>query len=606
MCGIAGFAATPSLGVDAIGSVQRMCKRMRTRGPDAEGVWADASGSIVFGHRRLAIIDTEPRSNQPMLSTDGRLAIIYNGEIYNFRELRSELEDVGDIFLTTSDTEVLLCLYRREGTKMLRRLRGMFAFAVWDSSDDSLFLARDPYGIKPLYYATIKDGFLFASQVKAMLASGLVSREPETAGLAGFYLWGSVPEPWTIYRDIRALKAGHWMRVRRGVPNTPVCWHDIRIHWQGECRVDSARDLQVRVREAVTDSVRAHLVADVPVSVFLSAGIDSSAVAGLAAGLGAKVEGITIGFEEFAGRNDDEAPEAQAIAAQYGLPHHVHIVTREEFEADLPLILSAMDQPSIDGVNTWFASKAAAERGYKVVLSGVGGDELFCGYPSFRQIPQLAAAGRWIGAQPLRPVLRALFTWLARRLHRPKLANLPDFCGGAEAIYFLRRGLFLPNELPDLMGADAASDGLQRLGFPLPNGQNAEARNGIARVGLMESTQYLRNQLLRDSDWASMGHCVELRTPLVDARLLETLGPHIHGFTRKRGKAMLARSPQNPLPDNIISRCKTGFGVPMAQWLARDKKVQPWRALPMLAAPGTPWARRWAYSVITQYRGDVA
>lgn len=574
-----------------------MVTRMHTRGPDAEGLWTSAG--IVLGHRRLAILDLGARANQPMVSTDGRYTIVFNGEIYNFRELRRELEAEGVAFRTTSDTEVLLALFAREGERMLPRLRGMFAFAIWDTQTRELFLARDPYGIKPLYYTRTKDGLLFASQVKALLASGLVSKERELAGLAGFYLWGSVPEPWTLFRDVFALPAGHWLRVRAGVPESPVCWHEIRQHWRGQGKQPSAQELQEHVRQAVTDSVRAHLVADVPVSVFLSGGIDSAALAGLASGLGAQVEGITIGFDEFADQHEDEVPMAAAIAAHYGLPHFVRRVSSTEFEQDIPRILDAMDQPSIDGVNTWFASKAAAERGYKVVLSGVGGDELFCGYSSFRQIPRTAALGRAIAAIPgARTLLGAPCAYLAKRRSQPKFAGVPAFMGSLEGAYFLNRSLFLPEELPALMGADMAREGLACLGGSPPGMTQADARDGAAAVGLLESTHYLRNQLLRDSDWASMGHSLELRTPLVDAALLETLGPYVSGFAGGAGKAMLARSPGKPLPESIINRPKTGFSLPMAQWLSEATDQGAGADLPLLSAPGTPWARLWARVVV--------
>jgi len=607
MCGIAGHVATTSVpALAAADAVRRMAGRMRPRGPDAEGEWSGEG--IVLGHRRLAILDLDGRANQPMLSADGRYAIVFNGEIYNFRELRRSLEAAGAVFRTTSDTEVLLALFAREGERMLPRLRGMFAFAIWDAQARELFLARDPYGIKPLYYAQTRQGLLFASQVKALLASGLVAKEIEPAGLAGFFLWGSVPEPWTLYRDVFALPAGHWMKVSAGRTAAPVCWHDIRSHWRSEGHPhpsplpragEGVASLQEMVRQAVTDSVRAHLVADVPVSVFLSGGIDSAAVAGLAAGLGAQVEGITIGFEEFAGKHEDEVPVAAAIAAHYGLPHFVRRVSRAEFEGDIPRILDAMDQPSIDGINTWFASKAAAERGYKVVLSGVGGDELFCGYPSFRQIPRAAAIGRALAAAPgARSLLAAPCAWLARHRAQPKLAGLPRFMDSLEGTYFLRRGLFLPEELPALMGRVMAEEGLLRLGGEPPGMSRAAARDGPAAVGLLESTHYLRNQLLRDSDWASMGHSLELRTPLVDARLLESLGPHVSAFAGGAGKAMLARSPMQALPDAVINRPKTGFGVPMAQWLAEAADQRAWAALPILNVPGTSWARRWAKAVV--------
>jgi asparagine synthase (glutamine-hydrolysing) len=548
----------------------------------------------------LAILDLDARANQPMISIDGRYTIVFNGEIYNFCALRRELEADGVLFRTTSDTEVLLAMFAREGERMLPRLRGMFAFAIWDTHSCELFLARDPYGIKPLYYARTKEGLLFASQVKALLASGLVSAGREPAGLAGFYLWGSVPEPWTLYQDVFVLPAGHWLRVRAGVPGAPVCWHDIRQHWRvkGSPPDQSGKkieQLQEQVRQAVTDSVRAHLVADVPVSVFLSGGIDSAALAGLASGVNAQVEGITIGFEEFVGRPEDEVPAATAIAAHYGLPHFVRRISRAEFKQDLPRILDAMDQPSIDGVNTWFASKAAAERGYKVVLSGVGGDELFCGYSSFRQIPRAAAIGQALAAIPgVRTMLVPSCACLAKRLAKPKLTGVPTFMNSMEEVYFLSRALFLPDELPALMGADLAQEGLERLGGSPPGMVPAEAMDGAAGVGMLESIHYLRNQLLRDSDWASMAHSLELRTPLVDAALLEALGPYVSSFTDRAGKAMLARSPMKPLPEALINRPKTGFNLPMAQWLAETVFQSAWSNQPMLAAPKPPWARSWA------------
>jgi asparagine synthase (glutamine-hydrolysing) len=578
-------------------AVRRMTDHMRPRGPDAEGVWMGEG--IVLGHRRLAILDLDARANQPMVSADGRYAIVFNGEIYNFRELRRGLETAGVAFHTTSDTEVLLALFAREGERMLPRLRGMFAFGIWDKQTRELFLARDPYGIKPLYYTQINEGLLFASQVKALLASGQVSAVSEPAGLAGFYLWGSVPEPWTLYRGVFALPAGHWLRIHSGIPDAPVCWHDTRTHWRGEAHKASARELQEQVRQAVTDSVQAHLVADVPVSVFLSGGIDSAAIAGLASGLGARIESLTIGFDEFSGRHEDEVPVAAAIAAHYGLPHFVRRVSRDEFEHDIPHILHAMDQPSIDGVNTWFASKAAAERGHKVVLSGVGGDELFCGYPTFRQIPRAAVIGRAVAAIPgARALLDAPCAWLAQRQSQPKLAGLPMFMGSVEGAYFLRRSLFLPDELPALMGQERAQEGLTRLGGMPPGMTCAGARDGPASVGLLESTHYLRNQLLRDSDWASMGHSLELRTPLVDVRLLAALGPYVADFSGGIGKTMLARSPMKPLPVSVIKRPKTGFSMPMAKWLADAADQRGWAHASRLNAPGTHWARRWARAVV--------
>ncbi len=600
MCGIAGFVATSETPEStALDAVRRMTDRMHLRGPDGEGLWTGKG--VVLGHRRLAILDLNVRSDQPMVTTDGDYTIVFNGEIYNFRELRADLEAQGVVFRTTSDTEVLLILYTREHEAMLPKLRGMFAFAIWDARANELFLARDPYGIKPLYYAQTGHGLAFASQVKAILASGLVPAERETAGVAGFFLWGSVPEPWTLYRDVFALPCGSWLRLRGDKLEGPVVWDDIRDNWRQPAIPETAAELQERVRQAVTDSVRAHLVSDVPVSVFLSGGIDSGTIAGLISELGAQVEGVTVGFDEFSSKQEDEVPVAAALAKHYGMPHHVRRISRAEFEADVPLILDAMDQPSIDGVNTWFAAKAAAERGYKVVLSGVGGDELFYGYSLMRELPRSAMQGKMIAAIPgARSVVRAATSYLAKGHRHPKLRGIPDFMDSLEGVYFLKRCLFLPQELPTLMGEDAAREGLARLGGWPPGMAKTNAVTGAAGICLLDSTQYLRNQLLRDSDWASMAHSLELRTPLVDAALLHSLRSYHTGFTGGVGKRMLAQSPKSGLPEEIIGRPKTGFGVPMTDWLAAATERRDWASMPLLAASGTPWTRRWARIVLDE------
>ena len=354
------------------------------------------TGAVALGHRRLAILDLSSRAAQPMTSADGRLTVTYNGEIYNFPELRSELERDGVRFRTSCDTEVLLHLYASCGAAMVRRLRGMFAFAIWDDTTGKLFLARDPYGIKPLYTANDGWTFRFASQVKALLAGGRVSRDPEPAGLVGFYLFGSVPEPFTLYRAIRALPAGHTQIVDAGGPHEPVPFASLAtVLAEGARDPAPARELAERVRAGGLDSVRAHRLADVEIGVFLSAGIDSGAVLGLMRDAGQpKIRAITLQFDEFRGTVEDETPLAAEIAARYGAEHIIRRVDRSEFERDLPDILDAMDQPSIDGVNSWFVAKAANEAGLKVALSGIGGDELLAGYPSFRDLPRMATPSR--------------------------------------------------------------------------------------------------------------------------------------------------------------------------------------------------------------------
>src|SRR6185295_8111908 len=383
MCGINGIvrlsAAAPPIDRE---EVLRTRDAMTSRGPDGAGLWASDDGRAALASRRLAILDLSAAGDQPMASQDGRYQAILNGEIYNFRELRRELEADGIRFHSRSDTEVLLALYARQGTAMLSRLRGMYGLAIWDDRDKTLLLARDPLGIKPLYYSTAGGCLRFASQVKALEQGGAVSREIDPAGLTGFLLWGSVPEPFTIRREIRALPAGHHLLVREGNIGQP------QPH--GPERVEP-----LEPAAAVEDSVRAHLVSDVPVAVFLSAGLDSSLIAALARRhLPEPPTTFTLRFEGLEDSAFDEAPLAAEVAKRLGTRHVERRMGRAELADLWRGALAAMDQPSIDGFNTWTVSRAAHEAGLKVVLSGLGGDEVFGSYPSFADVPRLARSAR--------------------------------------------------------------------------------------------------------------------------------------------------------------------------------------------------------------------
>lgn len=572
----------------------------------------EESRRVAFGHRRLSIIDLSEAGAQPMVSADGRFVVTFNGEIYNYHALRKYLEPKGYQFSSRTDTEVLLHLYADKGERMVHDLRGMFAFAIWDNQHRTLFLARDPYGIKPLYYADDGWTFRFASQVKALLAGGAISRDPEPAGQVGFYLWGSVPEPFTTYQAIRALPAGSTMLVDRIGAHEPRRYHSIsQVHCDGETHERrrgalTTTQTQTEIREALLDSVRHHLIADVPVGAFLSAGIDSGALVGLMRDAGQRdIQTVTLSFEEFHGRAEDEAPLAEEVARVYGTRHSTRTVTECEFKSDLPRILEAMDQPTIDGINIWFVSKAARELGLKVAVSGLGGDELFGGYPSFRDIP------RWVRllAAPSRvPGLGRAVRIMAHRLGgtfglNPKAAGMLEYGGSYTGAYVLRRGLFMPWELFDILDRDVVERGLRRLApmrrvaaelVPLP-------RSSCAKVGTLESALYMRNQLLRDADWASMAHSLEVRVPLVDSVLLRTVAG-LPGAASTTGvsKTYLANSPAVPLPPSVRGRAKTGFTTPIAGWV-HDAKLKSSSATTLSArlSPKVHWSRRWAECLAT-------
>lgn len=542
---------------------------MRSRGPDAAGLWISPDRRIGLGHRRLAIIDLSPGGAQPMRREES--VIVFNGEIYNFRDVRREL---GGSFTSQSDTEVLLRAYEKWGAAMLGRLRGMFAFALWDGAKRQLFLARDPYGIKPLYYADDGETVRVASQVRALIATDRVCKKFDPAGAAGFFLRGTVPEPFTMYRAVRALPAGSYCCVTEHGVTEPVQYFSIARTLREA--LDSPPPSDDVVHDAVLESVKYHMVADVPVGAFLSAGIDSAAIVAFARESGATdLQTMTLRFEEYRGRVNDEAPLAAEIANRYGVRHTIRDLTRDEFMREMPRIFDAMDQPSVDGFNSYFISKAAHDIGLKVAMSGTGGDELFGGYTSFRDIPRWMPFTRLLSRVPkFGDAVHRANAALARRSRHvsPKMGEVVRYGSSYAGAYLVKRGRFLADELPGVLGEDIAREGLQRLDLLglLERAVTPDPGTPYGRVVALESSFYLRNQLLRDMDWASMAHSLEVRVPLVDAHLLRTLAPLLVR-RRGRGKDILARAPRPPLPDAVRHRRKTGFTLPIREWLASQE-----------------------------------
>jgi asparagine synthase (glutamine-hydrolysing) len=580
MCGINGILRLAP-GAEPVDREELLRTRdhMTVRGPDGAGLWVSPDQGVGLAHRRLAIIDLSEAGLQPMAR--GRYRIVFNGEIYNYRELRRDLIGQGEEFVSHSDTEVVLALYAREGLGMLARLRGMYAFAVWDEVDRKLVLARDPYGIKPLYYALDSNHLRFASQVKALEAGGMIDDAVDPAGLVGFLLWGSVPEPHTLRRGVRCLQAGHHLVVEDGRPHEPRSHH----RFVGD-RTSGGSD----PAHALEGSVRAHLVSDVPVAVFLSSGLDSSLIAALAS---REIEDppttLTLRFDAFTDTPFDEAPLAAEVARSLGTRHVERFVQREDFLDLWPSALAAMDQPSVDGFNTYVVSRAAHDEGFKVVLSGVGGDELFGGYASFPEVPRWS---RWARVLDRVPGLGLSWPVLSKlRPATPKLAGLLDHGTTLPGAYFLRRALYLPSDLPRLVGTDLAREGLEAYDPVADCAKYLGAVEGLAAEGhgsaasdweavhLMESTQYMRNQLLRDSDWASMAHSLELRTPLVDARLHRDIANGNFEPGLSQGKAAAIRLAAPGLPPSLWTRPKTGFYIPVMQWL--DEQVHSGTSLGM-------------------------
>ncbi len=603
MCGINGIFAYGGIAPVDTAVLRRTRDFMAARGPDGFGEWLGADGAVGFGHRRLSIIDLSDTGAQPMASRDGKIVVTFNGEIYNYQALRAELEGKGCAFHSRSDTEVLIHGYRIYGTAMVQRLRGMFAFGLWDADRRSLFLARDPYGIKPLYYSDDGRKIQFASSVKALIAGGDVPRDPEPAGIIGFQIFGSVPEPWTTWRAVKSLPSGSFVTIDASGMKDPETYFSLAETY---CRAERSPvpegDVGEYFRASLLDSVRHHLVADVPVGAFLSSGVDSGALVGLMRDAGQnEISTITLAFEAFRGTSADESPLAQEIAAQYGASHTTRWVGEQEFHDDLPKIMAAMDQPSIDGVNTWFVSKATREIGLKVAISGVGGDELLGGYSTFSRIPRLIRRLRFM---PSLAATDDLFGRIAGLGHRvglplhPKTAGLLAYGRSFPGAWLLQRCIHLPSEMGAVVAdEDFLREGLERL-QPLELVErtlNPEPVQDFSRVAALESGLYLRNQLLRDTDWAGMAHSIEIRTPLVDSRLLAEVAPLFARSQRPDGKALLGNAPRLPLPGTIINRVKTGFGIPIKAWCADQPD---WREEGgSKAVDDRLWSRTWMKKV---------
>ena len=588
MCGIAGVMQREGrLPGDVRTLADSLGRALAHRGPDGEGAWGSPAGDVLLVHRRLAIIDPGPGGAQPMATGDGRFRIVFNGEVYTYRALGADLRSRGDRFATNSDTEVLLRLVSRGGISRLSEVRGMFAFACWDTVDRSLLVARDRFGIKPLYVAADRHRVAFASELGALRAANLAG-EASAAGILAFLHWGSVPPPLTWRRGVEMLEPGTWRRWWLDGREERGVFADTRAVYA--CGADSAREtssrrgaqaLRAEVAPAVRESVRAHLVADVPVGVFLSGGIDSGALVSCATSIGAaNLRTFTVGFDD----QSSETARARSVATRFGTTHHELHVDPAGVSRELPAVLARLDQPTIDAVNSFVVSRAVAATGIKAVLSGAGGDELFGGYPSFARLPRALAAKQLAG--PWWPAVGSLAGLVMPSRFRPRwrhftrsdrghggLAGL----GGLIEAYRVQRGFFLPQEVnafagPALRDASvwpAAVEQVQAVERALLSPAGPE--RPPAAIARLESRLYLGSQLLRDLDVMSMAHGLEVRVPFVDHELVERVWPRL-AFHRPlmRGKRLLADTLERPLPDAIVRHPKQGFTLPFGRWMAGE------------------------------------
>ena len=600
MCGIAGMMRSgPGLPGDRE-CVARVLAAESHRGPDGDGIWQEAG--VVLGHRRLAIIDLSESGLQPMANEDASLHITFNGEIYNFQDLRAGLLKAGHQFHSGTDTEVLLHGYEEWGIEgLLQRLRGMFAFALYDSRRGLIF-ARDRMGIKPLYYSANADCIIFASEVKALMRSGLVPDDRDRRALAGFLMAGSVPQPLTHFKAVSCLPPGNWAEWGQGT----LALHP---YWDLDQHPARATDCSPSILGSIlADAVRQHLIADVPLGIFLSGGVDSTGLVALARRMRVELTTLTVIFDE---RQFSEAPAAAETARRFGTIHREIRVTEADFKNEIPAFFAAMDQPTNDGVNSYFVSKAAREAGLKVVLSGLGGDEVFWGYPHYKR---LRPGGLAENCPPSLWRLLGYAGHLAGNLFgRDNLQRAAwlEPAGTAERLYLTMRGFFAPAQVARLMDLnrneldDAVEEHFGRL--------LSDHQPDAAHINYLEMKRYLHDQLLRDTDVFSMAHSIEARVPFLDHVLVEQVwgAASARKLSPEVNKPLLIDAINDATVREAARRPKQGFTFPMAKWMAgsaphlrgiaetgcleRAEVRECWNGF---SAGRVHWSRAWALTVL--------
>lgn len=576
MCGICGAVSADRRQVEP--AVRRMTSAMIHRGPNDAGyaelpLGGPRGPTAGFGFRRLSILDLSSAGHQPMVHPDTGDCLIFNGEIYNFRSLRRQLEEAGQVFRSTGDTEVLLRALATWGEAALDKLEGMYAFAFYDARSARILLARDPLGIKPLYVARLPDRFLFASEIRPLLASGIVPDELDVGGIAGMLAYGAVQSPRTIYSHIRAFPAGHaqWIDARITAAEAPPA---PRRFWSfPAATIDDDRDLAAeRVRQLVKASVLKHLVADVPVGVFLSAGIDSTIIASYAREYTPRVTAFTVGFGKVHG--EDEVALSAATAKSLGIDHVAVDLDAGNMPGKWHDWLASMDSPSIDGFNTYVVSRRLVNEGVVVGLSGLGADELFGGYNTFTRAPEMARILQSLAFIP--ESLRAgAVSGLARFNGRAGAAEkLADIVSGEPSIAGVARGLrrTLSNQRLAAIGLPAWKAKTRRdyLDPLAADGVAAPADDPFNIVARIEAEHYMRDTLLRDTDSNSMRHSLEVRVPFLDIPLVNYVSA-LRGCVKRDGrdakKALLREAAKGVLPPAVANRPKTGFTLPIGAWM---------------------------------------
>jgi asparagine synthase (glutamine-hydrolysing) len=560
MCGISGTIGL--IGNTAIEAVTAMNNAQLHRGPDGGGVWQH--NAVCLGHRRLSIIDISANGHQPMLCTNGRYAIVFNGEIYNFKTLKNELvSQVPSLqFKSDTDTEVLLYAYQYWGESMLQKLEGMFAFAIYDTQTQVTFIARDRFGVKPFYYLKTPQGIVFASEIRALLASGYSNRKLNYKQLATYTQYQTVYDPHTLVDDVMSLEAAHCIIIGNGEVQIKK-YYDVANSVKIECEHD-AKQIESNVLKLLTQSVQKRLVSDVPLGAFLSGGIDSSAVVALMRKASAgNINTFSVVFNE---EKYSEEKYAQLIANKFETKHTVIRLTPNDFKNDLPTAVNSMDSPSGDGPNTYVVSKATKEAGITVALSGIGGDELFAGYDVFkRYIKMQSFKDLWLLPTPL---MKAAGTLINKAKPSVATAKLKDVMSqpvfNINTFYAHTRSLF---------STDALNTMMENSTILLPTLPVLKSNYKLSEITLAEQQFYLQHTLLRDTDQMSMAASLEVREPFLDHNLIDYV-LSINDFNKypHTPKKLLVNAMGSLLPTEIVNRPKMGFSLPWNTWMRNELK----------------------------------
>jgi asparagine synthase (glutamine-hydrolysing) len=558
MCGITGITSFKKTNCSA--AIRSMSHALAHRGPDADGFYED--DMMYFGHRRLSIIDLSDAANQPMFDVSGRYVMIFNGELYNYQEVKTLLPDYP--YRTNSDTEAVLAAYIRWGVGCLQYFKGMFALAIWDKQKQELFVVRDRLGVKPVYYFKNENYFIFASEIRAMMASGLVPKKTNHAALADYFAYQSFYAPQTPIQDVQQLPPACYMRVSASVFNVEQYWNVARPP-----AVENNTDpvtVKKEIRTRLLKSVERRLVADVPVAAFLSGGIDSSAIVGLMSEVATAPQTFTIAYNE---KEYDESPYANIIAKKFGTRHHNILLDPSVFLNELPHALAAMDCPSGDGINTYVVSKAIKKEGIKVALSGAGGDELFAGYPIFNQWLGMHQK-KWLWQMPA--VCRNLLAGLqkgnsSKTLRTKQLLQLKR-CDMANAYPVLRQ--VMPDVvMKRLTRLSPEHTALKKLMFE--NSEAMEQLPLLSQVTVAEYIGYTQHTLLKDTDQMSMAVALEVREPYFDSDLVEYVLQVPDSIKKPTTpKSLLVESLNGLLPDEVVHRKKQGFLMPWEVWMKQE------------------------------------